>query len=1184
MSGDSQDPKKPDEAKTHGRRRKGVNDPSAFTSDSSLSTDAHAFGSEVGKVLNPMRMAADAALTATGVKPILDTVESTSDVVRADDETTEKARSGVDAAGSFKPAAGTDPKAPDASAPASTPPGGAPGGTGATAPGKGAKALGGTAKGADAVGKHLGVKGAGDLLRKSPSSGSPLGASKDMAKGAKTGANIGTKIAGPVGTVVGGLGGAALQGAKTKNGRRMLFGAALLSLLSPFILMALLLAMFMMILSPAGYDGTHVGTDMAAYEAATTDGLDPAAVVIFEEAALDAGLHWELLAAIVYVEGSAANPEEAPPTDADLVATAREDDTPTGPYALLPNEADQTAAKYHVHEPDLTRMEDLRASSAFVAPLLASVLATWHGDLPTFSLNAGVDLVESEDPQVGSRLDYATSDDGALNGSAQNVKDALIDALGRMPIENAEEHAEEIYTVAMTWYFGRTQACSTTPAVGVVSGTWTDPVVGPVTSPYGMRFHPVYLVWRIHDGTDLGASNGTPVHAASSGIANVTPTSYGGPHQVTIDHGNNLQTIYEHMDSATITNGQQVNSGDVIGTVGSQGASTGNHLHFMIVESGASTDPVPWMAAHGVNLGVDPVSQTSDNPGPVIPAGTDSQTEPTGDLTPPDSWSGVSAQGEPISLDAHQIAYAKAVIDKAAEMGVSDDGAIIALMTVAQETKFQMYANERFPSSLALPHDAVTTSFAGDSVGLFQQTPPNGWGSASDLMDPGYSASAFLGGPQGPNHGSPMGLLDHPAWPTLSKNDAAQLVQASGFVDAYGQWETPMTQLFDLLKGTTGSVGTCAASGMTGTGGDFTVATLNLLGAGHTNGERPGFDTWDVRLPRAMAALDAAGVSVAGLEEVHSPQMNALSSDSAYTDEWDIYPKSSNLQNAVIWRKSDWTAVSKVLVQIPYFTGDTGMPLVLLQNNATDQRVYVFAVHNPADARGPAAAKRAEALRREAAKVSALAATGNPVLLVGDFNDARDGAGRAHCALTPLMDNAFGGEASPCQVPAADSPVDHIFGSGGLSFTSATVDESIKTDKISDHPLVYASISAGGGNAAIDFALAQVGEAYVFGATGPDKWDCSGLMLQAWKKAGVTLPRTSAAQAGFGTSVSRSDIKPGDLIFYYTPVSHVAMYIGDRNGVPSIVHAANPRVGVVVAPLSEMEGDIVGIRRVLSTS
>ena len=115
-------------------------------------------------------------------------------------------------------------------------------------------------------------------------------------------------------------------------------------------------------------------------------------------------------------------------------------------------------------------------------------------------------------------------------------------------------------------------------------------------------------------------------------------------------------------------------------------------------------------------------------------------------------------------------------------------------------------------------------------------------------------------------------------------------------------------------------------------------------------------------------------------------------------------------------------------------------------------------------------------------------------------------------------------------------------------------------------PSGSAPAASGRAGAAVQYALAQVGDAYVYGAAGPSAFDCSGLMMAAWAQAGVSLPHSSSAQMSSGSPVSQSQLQPGDLVFYYSPVSHVGMYIG--NG--QIVHAANPSSGVTTAPVNSM--------------
>ncbi|HEX6249398.1 MAG TPA: peptidoglycan DD-metalloendopeptidase family protein [Nocardioidaceae bacterium] len=125
------------------------------------------------------------------------------------------------------------------------------------------------------------------------------------------------------------------------------------------------------------------------------------------------------------------------------------------------------------------------------------------------------------------------------------------------------------------------------------------PVDGYLTSSYGMRFHPVYKRWSLHDGTDFGASCGTPIRAAASGTVVAMYYNSGYGNRIVMDHGLRggvgLGTSYNHLSSYSTYVGQRVQRGDVIGYVGTTGASTGCHLHFMVFENGATVDPMKWL-------------------------------------------------------------------------------------------------------------------------------------------------------------------------------------------------------------------------------------------------------------------------------------------------------------------------------------------------------------------------------------------------------------------------------------------------------------------------------------------------------------------------------------------------------------------------------------------------------------
>jgi peptidoglycan DL-endopeptidase CwlO len=102
--------------------------------------------------------------------------------------------------------------------------------------------------------------------------------------------------------------------------------------------------------------------------------------------------------------------------------------------------------------------------------------------------------------------------------------------------------------------------------------------------------------------------------------------------------------------------------------------------------------------------------------------------------------------------------------------------------------------------------------------------------------------------------------------------------------------------------------------------------------------------------------------------------------------------------------------------------------------------------------------------------------------------------------------------------------------------------------------------ASGSAQTAVQTALAQIGDPYVWGAAGPDSFDCSGLTMFAWASAGVGLPHSSRAQYGVGRQISRSEVRAGDLVFFYSPISHVGLAINSSQ----MVHASTYGVPVKV--------------------
>jgi peptidoglycan DL-endopeptidase CwlO len=130
------------------------------------------------------------------------------------------------------------------------------------------------------------------------------------------------------------------------------------------------------------------------------------------------------------------------------------------------------------------------------------------------------------------------------------------------------------------------------------------------------------------------------------------------------------------------------------------------------------------------------------------------------------------------------------------------------------------------------------------------------------------------------------------------------------------------------------------------------------------------------------------------------------------------------------------------------------------------------------------------------------------------------------------------------------------------------------TDRASRSGRVDVGPASGAATKAVDVALAQVGDPYVWAGSGPDSFDCSGLTMYAWGAAGVALPHSSSGQFGVGTHISRSEVRAGDLVFFYSPIHHVGIAISNSQ----MVHS--PSFGDVVKISSIDSSPYVGATRV----
>ena len=128
------------------------------------------------------------------------------------------------------------------------------------------------------------------------------------------------------------------------------------------------------------------------------------------------------------------------------------------------------------------------------------------------------------------------------------------------------------------------------------SGILGYPCSGPITAPFGYRIHPIFGTTIYHSGIDIGVDEGTPVHAADSGVVIYSGsglTGYGNV--VIIDHGNGLSTLYAHNSALLVSEGESVSKGQVVAYSGMTGYATGPHVHFEVRVNGSPTDPMGYL-------------------------------------------------------------------------------------------------------------------------------------------------------------------------------------------------------------------------------------------------------------------------------------------------------------------------------------------------------------------------------------------------------------------------------------------------------------------------------------------------------------------------------------------------------------------------------------------------------------
>jgi len=556
-------------------------------------------------------------------------------------------------------------------------------------------------------------------------------------------------------------------------------------------------------------------------------------------------------------------------------------------------------------------------------------------------------------------------------------------------------------------------------------------------------------------------------------------------------------------------------------------------------------------------------------------------------------------------------ANAQTIVLTTAKLGLSQRAAVIAVATAMDES-----------SLIVLDHGDLA---GPDSRGLFQQRAS--WGSVAQRMDPATSTTLFL-----------TRMITIPDWQRRALTEVAHTVQGNSDPNVYAPFEAPATAMVTRfwpagtpVAGTTPSAelaadttaasgGSAGPAGCPGTGGQTKVTTTSYpvpgggtqpvdvaipLGAGPGTPARPaivmvhggGFYFGNrAELADATSAAADHGYIVLNidydlaaprwpreLDQVRAAVAFARASASTYG----IDPA----RIALLGDSAGGTLVSEAAL-----TGDhTGVQAVVswsgaydflslpAQTAGGDSYQLLASIADPTIYLGCPQLVCPD-LYRQASPALSLSPGAPPAMLVHSDHE-----------LVPLAQHTE----MVIALHGAAVPVNPLVFPGDRHATAYTADAAGPTLAWLDATLHFTpppppSPGQGGGPpgyvapsnpqqaAAVGYALAQLGKPYVYGATGPDSFDCSGLMLRAWQAAGITLPRTSQAQSRSGEPVAGIDqLQPGDLVFIAgsdgtaTDPGHVGMYIGGGQ----LVNAPEDGVPVRLDTVARWQTQIVSIRR-----
>lgn len=225
------------------------------------------------------------------------------------------------------------------------------------------------------------------------------------------------------------------------------------------------------------------------------------------------------------------------------------------------------------------------------------------------------DIVQKQDELRTEQAELQSELDEATKLITDITEDLLSNAAVLEEFEQAEREAETNVANMVLALEKQRQAQAAASGGGYSNGStvvgtgqfsWPVPSCTYLTSRFGMRVHPITGVTKSHTGVDIGAESGATIVAADGGTVVLAGVNSGYGNCVMIDHGNGYKTLYGHMSSIAVTNGQAVSKGDTVGYVGSTGLSTGPHCHYEVWKDGSRIDPEQFYSGltYSANAGV----------------------------------------------------------------------------------------------------------------------------------------------------------------------------------------------------------------------------------------------------------------------------------------------------------------------------------------------------------------------------------------------------------------------------------------------------------------------------------------------------------------------------------------------------------------------------------------------------